>query len=62
MDCAPHLLEIPLHLGVLTFGGIMMGMSGSDVRFWYVLRRNLNEAGFGDLFTINDNGLRMVDL
>lgn len=62
MDCAPHLLELPLHLGVLTFGGIMIGMSGSDIRFWYVLRRNLAEAGQANVFSINDNGLRMVDL
>lgn len=61
-DIPAHIVELPLHLGVMTFGAVMIGLSGHDLRVWHVMRASLAASAVGDQIYINDNMFRNIDL
>ncbi|KDN52342.1 hypothetical protein K437DRAFT_272548 [Tilletiaria anomala UBC 951] len=60
-DVPAHLLELPLHLGTMSFGAIVMGMAGHDIRLFHMIRHNLAGSSIGGQFSLEDNGLGRVD-
>ncbi|EPQ27367.1 uncharacterized protein PFL1_04906 [Pseudozyma flocculosa PF-1] len=56
---APQILELPLLLAVMGFSASLMGLSGHDIVLFARLR---DKATINNLVTIEDNGIRTVDV
>lgn len=56
-----NLLELPLHFAVMSWGAIVMGMSGHDLRTFHMLRKHLSATSAANTFSIQSNGMESVD-
>lgn len=56
-----NLLELPMHLAFTSWAAILMGMSGHDLRTFYMLRKHLDATPAASSLRIEANGMTAID-
>lgn len=51
-----------MHLAVMSWGAVMMGMSGHDLRTFHMLRQHLDATSASSMFEIDSNGMTSIDV